>query len=230
MGSRIAQFGCGLAISACLILEIHGQEKEQQQQQVNQQQANQQQSNPPPCPPSGQPDTDHQVSFGKIPPVLRANTDIEVTVTPGLKPGELTALCFDSVPQPVPRPDTAFNKLTIPLNPADPQQPWPAGDHFLYAVVSKKVIKKPVQPVPTLSTVRATEMRHGDNTFRVQFLGDGFDQGTPTNNAIRMDLGGGVTVDQNVCWTDADCNAKNSKVRGNVISSKEIIVSGLDAR
>lgn len=226
----VAQFVCGLAIGGCLILKLSAQEKQQQpdnQQQAKQQQANEQQANP--CPPSGQSDTDHQLGFGKIPPVLLANTDIEVTVTPRLNPSELTALCFDSVPLPVPRPDTEFNKLTIPPNPAAPQQPWPRGDHFLYAVVAKKVIKKAVQPVPTLNTVRALEMRPADNTFRVQFLGDGFDQGTPTNNTIRMELAGGVTVDQDVCWTDADCNAKNSKVRANVISPKEIVASGLDA-
>lgn len=43
-----------------------------------------------------------------------------------------------------------------------------------------------------------------------------------------MVLGTGVSVDQNVCWTDADCSAKGSKIRGDVRSPREISVSNLD--
>ena len=186
-------------------------------------------SEPCPIPPSAIPDREHQLAFGKIPIVLKPGTQIDVQISPELTGEQITALCFDTFNAPPVHSQSTF-PLTIPLaNAAAPQQSWPPGDHTVTVVLNDKfVIRQTLRTAPRLDSVLAQEMQRGDPTFRVVFKGDGFDVSTRTNNSIHMVLGGGVSVDQNVCWTDADCNAKGTKIRGEVTSPQQISVSHLD--
>jgi hypothetical protein len=176
-------------------------------------------------PDSAPPDTDHQLSFGAVPAVLRAGTLIDAAISPELPGTQITALCFDTIALSAPK-DSTF-KVTVPPNPAGPGEQWSAGPHQVSASIGGKVIRAPVKVFPRLDAVRA-EILPGDKTFLVTFAGDGFDDRKPSNNIIQMDVGSGIMADQNVCWNDADCAARNSKLRGRVTGAREIVVSGLD--
>src|ERR1700674_3459374 len=51
-------------------------------------------------------DNDHQLSFGAVPAVLVAGTEIDATISPELKGVQVTALCFDTVALPPPKDST----------------------------------------------------------------------------------------------------------------------------
>jgi hypothetical protein len=178
-------------------------------------------------PEAAPPDTAHQLYFGKIPAVLKPGDRIEVTVSPDVSQGAISAICFDGIPIPAAKAGSQFT-VSIPPNPADPKNAWPAGSHHLSVSIAGRVLSETVEPAPKLTSVSAIEMHAGDKVMRVAFRGEGFDAETPGHNVIRMSGPGGAAINENICWTDADCNAKNSTVRGLMASAGEIIVTGLD--
>src|SRR5215469_13420448 len=109
MKNRMALFGFGLVICACLSLETDcfGQKPPQQPKgtqpnagdpkatppKAGEQPVAPPQNTPSPCPPAGGAAGGHQIGFGTVPPVLQPNTDIEVSVNPAVKLNDLTALC-----------------------------------------------------------------------------------------------------------------------------------------
>lgn len=99
MRRGIISIPCILLVTLCLLSTSLGQDNK---------------SEPCPIPQSVTIDPDHQLAFGKIPPVLQPGTQIDVQISPALT-GEqkITALCFDTLKVPPVDSQTAFS-LTIP--------------------------------------------------------------------------------------------------------------------
>jgi len=151
-------------------------------------------------PGGAQPDTDHELGLGKIPPVLRVGTQIDIKITTPVKG---VAVCLDSVPVTSLQKDSEL-QLTIPQSLTDPTLPWPRGDHFLTIIFPEKtVLRQALRSAPQLLSVRVLAMGLGENSFLVRFVGDGFDADKHTNNSIQMVIGGGANSNQNVRWTDS---------------------------
>jgi hypothetical protein len=74
-----------------------------------------------------------------------------------------------------------------------------------------------------LESVSSKALQSPDDTFQIRLRGDGFEPAQPELNEIRI---GGYPRD--VCWGDSDCNARHSKIRGHVESSREITLVGVN--
>ncbi len=74
-----------------------------------------------------------------------------------------------------------------------------------------------------LESVGSKALQSTEDTFQIRLRGEGFDGAQPELNEIRI---GGYPRD--VCWDDSDCNARHSKIRGRVESSRELTLVGVN--
>ena len=197
----------------------------------------------------------HEVGIAPAAPRFGLPVNVTIVLKAGEQLNVRT-ICFDSrpvTPENLVSGDTKI-RFAFKMPPPDPTRNGtlvPDGDHELTLVVESpppppapdttSTEEAPTTapapaPAPTiykesihiatailLESVGSKALQSPEDTFQIRLRGEGFDGAQPELNEIRI---GGYRRD--VCWDDSDCNARHSKIRGHVESSREITLAGVN--
>ena len=168
-----------------------------------------------------------EAAFGSI---------LEIVITP--PPAQaVSAVCFNSLPAVGPdvvkAADMTRIRVAIPAPDASAaRKPLPAGSYNVRIVLAPDpssaqpmLIEGAVAVPLVLRAIRSRLFVTSEGTFHISLFGSGFDTLTPSNNLLLVN-----GEPRDVCWTDADCNARHSRLRGSVATPQELVVSGIDPR
>ncbi|HEX8985540.1 MAG TPA: hypothetical protein VF767_08915 [Bryobacteraceae bacterium] len=160
---------------------------------------------------------------------------LEVVITPPAQ--NVSAICFDSLPAANPEivksAEAARIRVAIPAPDASAtRKPLPAGSYPVRIVLApdppstESLLLEGAVAVPlVLRAIRSHPFVSSEGTFSISLFGSGFDTLTPSNNLLLVN-----GEPRDVCWTDAECNARHSRLRGSVATPQELVVSGIDPR
>jgi hypothetical protein len=128
---------------------------------------------------------------------------------------ELTLVVESAAPPPA--PDATQTPSASPISTEGTPNAAPAPAATIY----KESIH--IANTLVLESVGSKALQSPDDTFQIRLRGEGFESAQPELNEIRI---GGYRRD--ACWDDSDCNARHSKIRGHVESSREITLMGVN--
>jgi hypothetical protein len=166
-------------------------------------------------------------------PDAAAGSKLEIIVTPAPQQS-IAAVCFDSTaaaaPEVLKGPDRTIVRISIPAHgSAAGYQNLPAGTYAVRLLLAPAppatvgVLLETTLRVPlALKAIRPHAIGPAGEPFTVSLLGSGFDAWTPSNNLLLID-----GEPRDVCWTDSECNARHSRLRG-VAAPGELAIAGLD--
>ncbi len=159
---------------------------------------------------------------------------LELVITPS--PDQpISTVCFDSVPATGPDILKGANRtrvrIAIPvLDAPHGRKSLPAGTYPVRLLLAAPapalqglVLESSISVPLALTSVRPHPPGSGGEPFTVSLFGSGFDTWTPSNNVIMVN-----GRPRDVCWTDSECNARHSLLRGAAVSPDELEIAGLD--